>query len=243
MSYNELKYDELVNISKNVANNNFLNNWISNSKKWSYEQYNIYTSNMMLRLAPTVVRLRLGLELLQNANSRELDELIHAFEHNIEDESGDGDIEKSHARLFRKSSSVYSEVIYGADFERVEPLDSTQFLHEESMKLFSSDIYTMLGATIAQETHALPQLENMLKGIENSKELFASEQWEQVSYFYDIHLDGTELRHAEDLNDAVWSLLDTSEKKANFYNGYHKFIELLSHYWQGLEKSVARSTT
>ncbi|MTK63479.1 MAG: DUF3865 domain-containing protein [Methanobacterium sp.] len=231
-------FRELSDVSRAVASNHLLIDWSENSEQWSFHQYSIYVSNMAFRLGPTVARLRLGLELLKNNFESDFQELIDAFEHNISDEAGNGDAKKSHAHLFLKSSRTYSVGVYGFEFQRTSPLDTTATLHAESMKIFSSNPYVMLGATVAQETHALPQLEHMFKGASRKRDIFSDEQWHDVSHFYDVHLDGTELRHAEDLNDIVWSLLNTREKENKFNDGFDSFIELQSGYWAGLASAV-----
>lgn len=235
---NKISYKEIVNISRLVANNNLLNNWSSNAENWTFRQYSIYTSNMMRRLSPNVIKLRLGLELLKSADNHLFNDVVHAFEHNIKDESGDGKPENSHAYLFRESSNIYSMNIYNSAFEKFEITPATKFSNEELMKLFGANVYEMLGATIAQETHALPQLEKMFAGVKRSKEKISQKDWDKVSNFYDVHLDGTELRHSNDLRDTIFSLLDDDFKNQRFIYGFNRVIMLLSHYWCSLEQIV-----
>jgi len=96
----------------------------------------------------------------------------------------------------------------------------------------------MLGAAVAQETHALPQLELMYKGIKSQKVTFSPQEWLTITEFYDIHLDGTEARHAEDLNSSIWETLDCQDKKYQFNRGYDTFIALQEQFWAGLSRAI-----
>jgi len=46
----------------------------------------------------------------------------------------------------------------------------------------------MFGAALAQEIHALPQLELLFAGINMSNDKFCRNDLSDVAYFYDIHL-------------------------------------------------------
>lgn len=71
---------------------------------------------------------------------------------------------QSHAYLFTKSINSYSQVVYKKELKYGKGLQKTMILKDESEKLFNSDLYIMLGAALAQEIHALPQLELLVKG-------------------------------------------------------------------------------
>lgn len=164
-----MKYEELRTRAKNVANNDLLRKWANSSEYFTHDDYSLIMNNLRHWLAPTVKRLDAGLELLKNAQKdQQIAEVVHAFEHNIEDERGDGK-ETSHAYLFNKSAKRYSEVIYGEDIKFSRGIPSTMELKSISDNLFKNDLYVMLGAALAQEIHALPQLELLLKGIKGIK--------------------------------------------------------------------------
>lgn len=238
-----MNYSDLKVIARKIAQNECLLNWSNNSNEYSYTQYNVLVNNLRHWLGPTAYRLDLGCNILKEKNEQDnnLDDnilkIIEAFELNIAEEKGldDG---KSHAYLFTKSINSYSQVVYKKELKYGKGLQTTMILKDESEKLFNSDLYIMLGAALAQEIHALPQLELLVKGAEQNKSLFSDEKWVDVSYFYDIHLDGTEARHAEDLNRTIWSIIDTDSKKEKFMIGFNKFLELLDEFWSSLYLEV-----
>lgn len=238
-----MNYSELQLAAKKVAENECLINWSNHSNDYTYSQYTILVNNLRHWLGPTAARLDLGCEILKKTQTNEnelnqnIPKIIEAFEMNIAEEKGldDG---QPHAYLFIKSVNSYSQVLYNKIPEYGKGIDSTMKLKEESEKLFNSDLYIMLGAALAQEIHALPQLELLVRGAEKNKELFSEEKWLDVSNFYDIHLDGTEARHAEDLNRTIWSIIDTDAKKEKFMIGFNKFLELLDNFWSSLYLEV-----
>ena len=235
-----MKFEDFNARAKNVAHNNLLIKWANNSECFSHDDYSLIMNNLRHWLAPTVKRLETGLELLKNVqqNDDRITSVIDAFEHNIEDERGNGK-ETSHAYLFNKSAKQYSVIFYGEDIKFSKGTPSTMALKSVSEQLFKNDIYVMLGAALAQEIHALPQLELLLQGMKKNKNKVSEIEWEDVEYFYEIHLDGTEARHAEDLNQTIWSLIDTDEKRESFYKGFDGLLSLLDDFWIELEKEVS----
>ena len=232
-------FASFIEKSRRVAHNELLLAWSKNADKFDYRMCNTFFNNMKLRLSPTSQRLSLGLDLLkETASSTEFDSLIEAFEHNIEDETGEGDPARSHATLFKESFSFYIEKIYNKKISHEPPLASTIRFHEHSLTLFNENVHCMLGAAVAQEPHALPQLELMYEGLKKQETYFSPQEWVTISDFYDIHLDGTEARHAEDLNRSIWETLDCQEKRDQFHQGYETFISLQEHFWAGLRQAV-----
>ncbi|OAU98340.1 hypothetical protein AO385_0827 [Moraxella catarrhalis] len=71
-----------------------------------------------------------------------------------------------------------------------------------------------------------------------SKDKFNSDEWENVSYFYEIHLDGTEARHAEDLNQTIWEFVDNSQKEERFRQGFNELLERLELFWNGIRENI-----
>lgn len=235
-----MKYEELKDRAKSIANNDLLIKWANNSEDFSHDDYSLVMNNLRHWLAPTVKRLEAGLELLKDAQTDEqMAEVIHAFEHNIEDERGDGK-ETSHAYLFNKSAKRYGEVVYGKDIKFSKGIPLTMELKFTSDHLFKNDLYVMLGAALAQEIHALPQLELLLEGMKRNKNQFSDSDWQDVEYFYKIHLDGTEARHAEDLNQTIWSLIDTDEKIESFTKGFDGLLSYLDDFWGGLHEALSK---
>lgn len=232
-------FSEFIANSQRVAHNDLLLSWSINSDKFDYRMCNTFFNNMKLRLSPTSQRLSLGLDLLkETASSTKFGSLIDAFEHNIEDETGEGDPTRPHATLFKESFCFYIDRIYHNKNYHEPPLSSTITFHENSLTLFKKNVYCMLGAAVAQETHALPQLELMYKGVKKQETHFSPQEWVTVSDFYDIHLDGTEARHAADLNRSIWETLDCQDKRDQFHHGYDTFISLQEHFWAGLSQAI-----
>ncbi|WP_155733938.1 hypothetical protein [Moraxella catarrhalis] len=100
-----------------------------------------------------------------------VNEIIHAFEHNIEDEKGSCK-EEAHAflfifstnqQLFNKSATTYSKVVYQKDVVFSKGLPNTMKLKAEADNLFNDDVYIMLGSSLAQEIHAPPNLNYCIK--------------------------------------------------------------------------------
>lgn len=238
--FNSIKSSAII-----IANNDLLLLWSGKPLTVDYETYCHLVLNLKQWLSPTAYRISLGLELLEaekdNGNNQ-LDAIIHAFEHNIEDESGGGDPTRSHAKLFVDSCEHVCQALFNKplDLSKGEVIDGTKSLHSGSIELFNSNIYRMLGAAVAQETHALPQLENMYKGLLTVRHLFGDSAWKQATDFYDIHLDGTEARHSEDLNKTIWAIIDTDEKMNEFIQGSQIFLGLLDNYWSKLYSSTCQ---
>lgn len=224
-------YSELKNQAIAIANNELLTDWSKNSPKYSHEYYSLMINNLRHWLAPTANRLSDGLKLLEAiADKNEvLGEIIHAFEHNIEDEKGTCK-ENAHAFLFNKSAKTYSNVVYGKEITFSKGLPNTMNLKIDAENLFKGDVCVMLGASLAQEIHALPQLELLYQGKRNLKDRFSDKDWQDVAYFYEIHLDGTEARHAEDLNRTIWDFIDSDEKRAKFQQGFNGLLSQLDLY-------------
>lgn len=224
-----------------IADNGLLLDWKEYPLNMSYDKLCIFVNNLQQWLTPTAYRLSLGLKLLENAPDSKFSSVAQSFKHNIEDESGDGDIERSHAKLFIDSCETISKVLYGKTLQ----LSSSQLtietlnLHKRSISLFCSNIYKMLGASVVQELHALPQLENLYAGLCKVRNKFSDSEWHRATEFYDIHLDGTEARHAEDLNKTIWATIDSSHKMNEFKQGSQEFLELLDNYWVSFNKVIS----
>ena len=238
---NKELFSSIKNGASAIANNDLLLEWKKHPLNMDHDSFCKFVNNLQQWLTPTAYRLSLGLKLLQAESNSKFESLIHAFEHNIEDESGDGDINRSHAKLFVDSCESISQVLYGKPLQLSSPqlIPETLNLHEQSLSLFSSNIYKMLGACIAQEIHALPQLENLYAGLCSVRKKFSDTEWHSATEFYDIHLDGTEARHAEDLNKTVWAVIDSEEKVNEFKQGCHEFLGLLDNYWSKLNWAVS----
>ncbi|WP_028768631.1 DUF3865 domain-containing protein [Shewanella fidelis] len=224
-----------------IANNVLLVNWKAYPLQMNYESFCIFVNNLQQWLTPTAYRLTLGLNLLKNESIPEFSSIVDAFEHNIDDESGDGDIERSHAKLFIDSCETISQVLYGKSLQlsKSQLNIETINLHKHSIYLFNSNTYRMLGASVAQETHALPQLENLYAGLCKIRNQFNDNEWFKATEFYDIHLDGTEARHAEDLNKTIWKIIDNEERMNEFRKGSQELLFLLNNYWSKLNIAVS----
>lgn len=112
-------------------------------------------------------------------------------------------------------------------------------LKSSAEKLFQQDVYVMLEAVLAQEIHALPQLELLYQGKSQSKDIFSPSQWRDIADFYEIHLDGTEARHAEDLNQTIWQFIDTDKKQSKFQQGFDELLTNLNLFWTGIKKELS----
>lgn len=234
-------YNELLLKAKSIAENNFLISWSENANTVDFRIYETIINNLRHWLAPTAKRLSFGLDILKSSDLEKYAPLIEAFEHNIEDEKGSCK-EEAHAYLFNKSAITYSHVVYGKSLNFSKGLESTMNLKIKSEGLFKDDLFTMLGASLAQEIHALPQLELLFKGFSLNKGKFSSIEWGDVSYFYDIHLDGTEARHAEDLNKVIWNYVDTQEKEELFLKGFYGLLDDLTSFWNGVSNETGLKT-
>ncbi|AMG30981.1 DUF3865 domain-containing protein [Grimontia hollisae] len=222
-----------------VANNGYLVNVSENMKDFTPEDYQTFYSNMVAWLEPTKTRLQVGLERLRRENDRSLDPVIAAFEHNILDESGEGCVKSdSHAVLFNKSCHTYFEQVYSAPLSCYAPSFETLHLRDASLLLFSKDSFEMMGACFAQEVHALPQLQRMYQGHLALRDKCHND-WAQVSRFYDVHFDGTEARHAEDLRQTLFGVVDTKPRMTLFKSGFISMICLLTQFWKSLEVRTA----
>jgi Domain of Unknown Function with PDB structure (DUF3865) len=237
-----MEYEKLKSYAVKIALNECLLHWKYNSENYTYLQFSLLVNNLRHWLSPTAHRLSIGCGILkklenEKRNYTNIKRIIEAFEQNIAEEKG-GDIGQSHAFLFIKSVDTYSQTLFKQKPLYKKGLPATMKLKAESELLFGGNLYVMLGAALAQEIHALPQLELLIQGAEKNKSKFTKESWSDVAYFYDIHLDGTEERHAEDLNKTIWSIIDTDKKEEVFLKGFYEFLDLLEQFWNELYKEV-----
>ncbi|WP_332604189.1 DUF3865 domain-containing protein [Acinetobacter sp. ESBL14] len=237
-----MEYVDLKSFAVKVATNECLLHWELNSESYTYLQFSLLVNNLRHWLAPTAHRLDIGCKILKGVKKEKgsyinIKQIIEAFEQNIAEEKG-LDTGQSHAFLFIKSVEAYSQTIFKKRPIYEKGLPATVRLKAKSELLFGENLYVMLGAALAQEIHALPQLELLISGAEKNRSKFTDERWNDVAYFYDIHLDGTEERHAEDLNRTIWSIIDTDKKREEFLKGFYEFLDLLEQFWDELYREV-----
>ncbi|WP_104403456.1 DUF3865 domain-containing protein [Vibrio penaeicida] len=236
----DIELEKLETAAVESANNRYLMSVSDNLKNFSPEAYQTFYSNVATWLEPTKTRLQVGVERLKSEKSPSLDPVISALEHNILDESGEGGEVKSdpHADLFNTSCHTYFKHVYGVPLGFYTPSVETLHLKDASLLLFSNNTYEMLGACFAQEVHALPQLQRMYRGHLANREK-CKDDWGLVSRFYDVHFDGTEARHAEDLRRTFIDLLKTPAQLTVFKSGFISMICLLTQFWKSLELRTA----
>lgn len=239
-----LTYEIMKEQCEAVAHNPVLVKFSTDAGHYSGRQYSIFFHNMRMWLTPTIVRLREGLALIEAENSPRLAPMKEAFALNIVEESGYGISAYSHASLFVQSCRTFHRVVYGGDMKKARITQATRDLNDKSMLLFSRDVFEMFGASLAQELHALPQLELMYAGHHTCAQEFKpflTDEWRLVDKFFDLHLDGTEARHAEDINLAIWELVDEDGKRQRLEAGFEQMIALLKGFWTDLEKEIEKS--
>ena len=236
----QLSLASLNQKSKSVEDNPILQRWARQGIQSAKEDYfNLLFSNLQLWLAPTVKRLESGLNVLETSqDSIKLKKIREALIHNIEDESGNGNPKEAHAKLFLNSVEQISSTLFGHSRKKAKILPATKTLEKVSRELFSQDLYVMLGACLAQEARALPQLAHLQMGCQIQQSVFSADEWNQVNKFYEIHLDGTEARHAEDLNQTLSHVLDSREKEEAFLYGFDSLLNLLEDFWSQLRSEL-----
>ena len=86
----------------------------------------------------------------------------------IDDEIGDGDANPPHSWLFLQSCNATCQALYGQLLIVSEDLvlNETRRLTAGALELLCHHVHRMLGATLAQEKHALPQLTLLYAGLD-----------------------------------------------------------------------------
>lgn len=120
----------------------------------------------------------------------------------------------------------------------IEMLPSTRELIEGERELYG-DAQMSFGAQLALEWQAYTMLRKLYDGARNYLPLWSNpdEFHEACEYFY-THIGAAEKDHKEESLNAVRRYARDEESLARIVEGYHRHLELISGFWQGLYQAL-----
>ena len=120
--------------------------------------------------------------------------------------------------------------------------ESTRTLVHDGYKLFAQpNTMTALGALLAQEWHAYPQLVYLYEGARNYQLQFATlEQFHDACEYFYIHLGRTEKEHREQTSTLAASRVHTSSDWLALQEGFYAYSDLLINYWNSLTRAIEK---
>lgn len=217
-------------------NNGFYDLWMA--RRLPVEAVEVVARNFYARVcrAPD----RIALAFLAMADPATRAKIVR----NLSDEMGDGDAARVHSVLLRtfleELLSRLRSMPVSLDEIDAPLLPSTIQVVSEGEKLFGNEnAYVAMGALLAQEWHAYPQLAFLYEGVRNYRDDFDSLQafHEACEYFY-LHLGSTEKEHRMDaLSTAAQSCRRTEDVEA-LEDGFNAYLDLLAANWAELQSAV-----
>src|ERR1043165_9112087 len=123
----------------------------------------------------------------------------------------------------------------------IEILPSTRELIEGERELYG-DAHMSFGAQLALEWQAYTMLRKLYDGARNYLPLWSNpdEFHEACEYFY-THIGAAEKDHKEESLNAARRYARDEESLARIVEGYHRHLQLISDFWQGLYHALTRA--
>lgn len=218
------------------------------STGFTARQFDIYRANFFYRTHTTALSIARALRAAElNADHLTADVLRT----NLADEFGVGCGNVTHAQLLERSHIAHGQRVFGlppTTFARactsgmVLP-EALTFRRVQRDLLTSSRYAVVLGATYAQEWAANAMLQAFYSSFFMPYRDFYSDRddWSQVAEYFEVHLCGTELRHARDAHTAILRAGSNARETRGLIEGIRQFLDLQLHLWCGLLLSLAKA--
>ncbi|MEV6525951.1 iron-containing redox enzyme family protein [Longispora sp. NPDC051575] len=162
---------------------------------------------------------------------------------NLSDEMGHGDPARVHSVILRGFFETLLSRLRGhpvrLDDLTTPLLPSTVRLVEQSEKLFASPHpQESLGALLAQEWHAYPQLVFLYEGVRNYRDLFELTEFHEACEYFYLHIGATEKEHKLQALSTAARTCRTTADLAHLERGFTGYLELLADNWAELHRAV-----
>ncbi|HEY6797358.1 MAG TPA: DUF3865 domain-containing protein [Kineosporiaceae bacterium] len=158
---------------------------------------------------------------------------------NLVDELGGGVPGKVHVVLLKDFFSALLTRLHGREvrFADLDPtiLPATERLIREGALLFGHEqVQVGVGALLAQEWHAYPQLVYLYEGARNYLRHFDLEEFHQHCEYFYVHIGAAEKEHKIQSLSTSAALCRTPEHLEALEHGFTRYLDLLADFWQEL---------
>jgi hypothetical protein len=233
---NELEQLAMGCLNHPALNNRFYDLW--RNHRLNSDQVEVVATNFYHHVAPTSVRLTALLLRLPSGAIRARTETVD----NIGDELGRGDPAQAHTKLLETFFDSLLSKLRGAPARLTDIqaplLPSTRQLIDEGYALFAGDVHYGIGALLAQEWHAYPQLIHLYEGARNYMDLYDLVEFHGVCDFFYIHIGGAEQEHMRHSVSTAASLCCDRGDLKRIEAGLNAYLTLLATYWDSLYEAV-----
>lgn len=150
---------------------------------------------------------------------------------NVHDEVG---ADPTHSSLF---ADFLSRIGLEKDYlERYEPLQVTKQLNDGIRHLYiDTPLHKSLGALYADETMSSIMVSKINDGLTNQG------YDADLRHFWKLHVD-LEVGHSNSVFNAMAPYVESTQARAQFEEGAFEFLELVEHYWDGVQQLVGLHT-
>ncbi|OUS24244.1 hypothetical protein A9Q99_25255 [Gammaproteobacteria bacterium 45_16_T64] len=242
-----MNQQKLINMSlsdikphvRSVSRNHLLSMWVKSPESFSFERYNLCVQNIAYYLSLKNQRTIYSHTVLQrHTHNPALAKISNSFANEIAQNPNESRFDLSLQQLFLDTCSIYSQQVYGHHLTQHSPMHSSITYFDSATNLFKANVYTMLGAHIAQESQAPLQLKQLFKGYEKQRATLTHQQWLTLKSFYDTQLNENGTQHFDDMRKSLENVLDDDAKKFQFFRGYEQYLALQNKFWQSLSDAV-----
>jgi pyrroloquinoline quinone (PQQ) biosynthesis protein C len=233
---NELEKLAMSCLNHPALNNRFYDLW--RNHRLNADQVEVVATNFYHHVAPTSERLSALLLVLPSEAIRARSETVD----NINDELGRGDPLQAHTRLLETFFDSLLSKLRSAPTRLTDIqtplLPSTRQLIDEGYALFAGDVHRAIGALLAQEWHAYPQLIHLYEGARNYMDLYNLVEFHGVCDFFYIHIGGAEQEHMRHSLSTAASMCRDRSDLNQIEAGLNAYLTLLATYWNSLYEAV-----
>lgn len=232
-----------VNASSAV-NNYFYLKWESevltvNDIEIVLANYFARTINTVLRVADVVQKLINPLKMIKDENYRNT---VIENMHNLQDELGTRNPSQMHVLLLTNwinnfLNKLGSKITPIEDnFEKFLTEETKEFIVEQKNLYRDDSIYTVIGASFAQEIIADCMMSKLKNGyINNYQDLYNTPgEFYQTTNYFATHVFGTEENHAKLALKIIISVSKTQDDLDKIQASAYRFVEITSKFWQGI---------
>jgi hypothetical protein len=205
---------------------------------FSKKQHTVFWHNYLMLTSNTIRVIVLALSKMTNLESIEL------VKQNLLDEVSGPSVTDIHFILLNKSYGILAQkfdlpLITTSNANQSEYIMKvTRRFIKEQNAIYEKSEASAIGASFAQETLALPMLQNIFAFSEKFyKPHLTTEEWKDFSRYFDVHLDGTEKRHAEDAKMALLKSANSTNIE-EIINAARRFDSVQNILWRGLHLGI-----
>jgi len=206
---------------------------------FSKNQFLIYRDNYFYRTISTIPCVSL---VVKAAAENEDEATLKSAGQNLSEELGiDSKSSKSHAELLRYSHNTHGEKAFNAapitlkdSLQSNHVFAATRKFKQIQLSLYtSSDYVEVLAASYAQEEVATEMLSVFYQTFfESRKDIYSTKkEFDLVAEYFTCHLNGLEVRHAEDAKYCLFTHCNSSTKKDIAIHAMSQILHAQSEIW------------